>query len=95
MIAFGGAVWRNTTKEVTVTEHTTEELLLAGELFRRAEHSRNTGLARERARLGLRIDESSDELTKWERENSLQIHLERALADLMGVADFIRTVRKK
>ncbi|MFJ3486571.1 hypothetical protein ACIPL1_24680 [Pseudomonas sp. NPDC090202] len=67
---------------------TAEELLLAERVLARAEAQSNP--AEERRRLGLRHDETSDALIKWQVENSYYNCLDRTINQLKDVARAIR-----
>lgn len=68
--------------------YTPEELLLAERVLARVEAMSNP--TKERARLNLRDNETSDELIRWQSENSHQICLDRVMDQLRSVAQEVR-----
>ena len=68
--------------------YTTEELLLAERILSRVEALSDP--REEQRRLGLRPNESSSELTKWQSDNSFYKCLDRTIAQLRDVAKAVR-----
>jgi hypothetical protein len=93
VIAFGGAMWRNTTKEVNVTEqYTHAELLLAKEVRGAAYQLRRS----ETPRHLLSSDDSATqaELADWQKSHPIDAYYRRTLSDYTEAADIIRGILK-
>lgn len=69
-------------------KYTAEELLLAERILSRAEAKSDP--KNERVRLRLRHDETSDELLKWQSDNSFYKSLDRVIDQLHSVAKSVR-----
>jgi hypothetical protein len=69
-------------------KYSTDELLLAERILSRVDALSDP--RNEQKRLGLREDESSDELLQWQRENSFYKCLDRVISHLHVVADAVR-----
>lgn len=69
-------------------KYTAEELLLAERVLSRAEKLADP--TQEQRRLGLRPDESNEELTNWRRDNSIYICLDRVIDQLHLAAKAVR-----